>query len=258
MHHQIRRTAFTLIELLVVISIIALLMALLLPAMGMSREIARRAVCMNNLHTWGLGMNVYAGDHQGKYVPQPLDYNGGSLSMRGWVAEYLENYSPGLYLEGMFCPNLRSIREADYLQPWTAYQYGDDADRYFITYTDMFYLANRRKGEYTLSDPINSPIGPHDPGNWLLASDVNYGTLDAPGGRMIEVRTSGHVRGGGGLEHFTDTNGSKGGGDAPAIPEGGNQLYNDGHVEWVDALEMRAESTASGNDYWRVMIWRNH
>ena len=70
-------------------------------------------------------MNVYADDHQGEYVPQPLDYNGGSLSMRDWVAEYLEQYSPGLYYEGMFCPNLRSIREADYLQPWTAVQYGD-------------------------------------------------------------------------------------------------------------------------------------
>lgn len=255
-----RKPAFTLIELLVVISIIAVLLALLLPSLSMSRELARRAVCMSNLHTWGLGMNTYSDDHASTYVPQALLINGGGLHiMRDWVAEYLEEYSPHLYREGLFCPNLRTIREAEYLQPWTEHVYNDYGDNYYIAYIGMLYLGNRRNGQFTLSDPLNSPVGPHDPGNWLLATDALYGNLDAPGGEMIEVRSGGHIRGGGGVEQFTDpAAGRKGGGATLAIPEGSNQMYNDGHVEWVDVSKMSAEGTISGNDYHAVMIWNNY
>ena len=84
-------TRFTLIELLVVISIISLLMAILLPALGKARESARAVLCMNNLKQIFTVAYVYTDDFGG-YLP---NYQAGD-SFRGCIFDKLSSYLGGI------------------------------------------------------------------------------------------------------------------------------------------------------------------
>jgi len=90
------RRAFTLVELLVVIAIIGVLIALLLPAVQMAREAARRSSCQNNMKQLALAVHAYA-DGNGQFPPSfcivpgaVLTGNNGSWSIHGRILPYLE------------------------------------------------------------------------------------------------------------------------------------------------------------------------
>ncbi len=70
------KRGFTLVELLVVIGIIALLISILLPALGKARDAANRSVCGSNLHQIGLAMLIYAADNHGNFPRTYWQQNG--------------------------------------------------------------------------------------------------------------------------------------------------------------------------------------
>lgn len=89
-------------EMLVVIVIIAILAALLLPALSMARESARKSACSGNLRQIGLGLQQYA-DSTGYLCSGAFDWKrDGAVTEVGWVADLVNR---GVVVGNMLCPS---------------------------------------------------------------------------------------------------------------------------------------------------------
>jgi prepilin-type N-terminal cleavage/methylation domain-containing protein len=114
---MIKRSGFTLIELLVVISIIALLVGILLPALGAARRSAHRLQDLSNLRQFNVAHTTWAVDHKGDLPQAATDYNGtqSNVPVSGWYdidlfQEMRKGY--GLPLESFGCMSYDEITEA--------------------------------------------------------------------------------------------------------------------------------------------------
>jgi prepilin-type N-terminal cleavage/methylation domain-containing protein len=74
-HNDFKRGAFTLIELLVVVAVIAILAALIFPAMARAKGAANKTTCINNLRQISAALLMYAGDHADAIRSVPADYH---------------------------------------------------------------------------------------------------------------------------------------------------------------------------------------
>ena len=141
------RAAFTLVELLVVIAIIAVLLGLLLPALGTARDAAKQLRCTANLNQLATAGVTHASDHQGLFCTGIFDNRTdkglGPIDSTGWVADFINGdyANPGELL----CPG-NVAQHCQTLEPGRFGYGGTSPGEVFSTYTEAEFRELYKRG----------------------------------------------------------------------------------------------------------------
>lgn len=250
---KVNRRAFTLIELLVVIAIIAVLISILLPALGAARERGRETQCKAFLAQFGSGFLSYSNMNDeylcsGSFDPEVASGRDGPVDAVGWVAD-LVNSNSG-FPARMLCPS----NPARYNQKLGASggTYGPDEARDLI---ERGYNTNYTQSWYMGRTEFNPASG----GGSLRSLQVTYGSLSVSsikntqssrvplisdgrtdpndyvlGERSVKTMTDGPFAGPYGTQNFVDFGPAHGMGSFNPLKQHNrvraNVLFADGHV----------------------------
>jgi prepilin-type N-terminal cleavage/methylation domain-containing protein/prepilin-type processing-associated H-X9-DG protein len=216
---RVARNGFTLIELLVVIAIIAILAAMLLPALAKAKERAKRTQCLNNIRQVGISAILYAGDFNDKvFAP----YQGNiPVGLDASLLPTLKSYGMVLKTNSSEENNVWSCPTRNFLpriEPGSP-------NALAIGYQYLGGLTQWKNPAGTFANPP-SPVklGNSKPG-WCLAAEANarytVSIAGAPAGWGADGYVAGqpirvpHARSG--KKH----------------PDGGNILFVDGSARWI-------------------------
>jgi prepilin-type N-terminal cleavage/methylation domain-containing protein len=225
-----RGTGFTLIELLVVIAIIAILAALLLPALSRAKEKAVRILCTSNLKQWGIGVTLYAGDNREFFPANPTADGASGFA---WIALSLNtNFFPQyLYPNrpGTAANKQRAKQDVLYC-PTDEWHRAYESDNNRVNLIGYQFLPGRD------NNPVAWPnYNDQGLGEWVLRKKLGGPYRKAPVmidkiqavGTVPNLTWSGATGGSGGRTFpFANHRNSAG------ISFGGNFLYEDGSVLW--------------------------
>jgi prepilin-type N-terminal cleavage/methylation domain-containing protein len=238
------RAGFTLIELLVVISIIALLIAILLPSLARAKEQARRIICASNLHQIAIGSNAYGNDYSGQLPPTTfIDWGGQANYLRADVFnDFLTIYGMA---KGMWiCPNIppddyvrTNIDDFAFPDPsktWYLKPLYSDGP-YQIAMIGYNYCAGLVPGHQPVGntpEEIKSPKTLSDSTDWVLSADYMEIWWDG-----IDQKENTPYPGSGHVNH-TNALGGYRGWMSMVTPAGSNVGLLGGSVSWRNWPEL--------------------